>query len=351
MGRTGLKPELKVCILGSGVMGHSIGQVFAKEGYIVTIRDIENKYLQNAKNEIERRINREVSRERLDENEAKKVLGRISYILDLDKAIKKAYLIIEAIPENLDLKKKVLSEVGEKTGKDVIIASNTSSLSINKIAEAIKWPQRFLGMHFFNPPTHMKLIEVIPGQKTNTTIVDKVLNISKSIGKTPIITRDAPGFIVNRVLITYVNEAAKQLDNGYNIWQVDSSMKYNAGMPLGPFQLMDLIGIDIVYHILKTFEEKIGDLYKPHKTIIQLYNSGKYGSKTGEGYYNYEKHVELDENIKDQYDHTILLQVLIKEAEKVVIEGIADKDSVDTAMKLGANLPKGPFQIKEELYG
>ncbi len=342
--------EVKVCILGAGVMGNSIAQVFASKGYNVIIRDIQEKYLQGAKAEIERRLNRDVSRGRQSEEDSQEIQSRISYSLNLDQALVSTALIIEAIPEILNLKKKVLSEVSEKAPEEAVIVSNTSSLSINLISEAIVNPKRFLGMHFFNPPTHMKLVEVIPGDKTSLNSIEKVKNFSESIGKTPIIAKDSPGFIVNRVLITYLNEAAKQLDEGFTINQIDSSMTYNAGMPLGPFLLMDLIGMDIVHHILKTFEEKIGPQYTPHHSIVKLYEDKKYGRKTGEGYYKYEKRVTSDESIKDEYAHKVLLKVLVEEAEKVVENGISDKDSVDTAMKLGANIPKGPFEIKEELH-
>jgi len=341
----------KVCVLGAGVMGNSIAQVFASKGYNVFIRDIQEKYLQGAKAGIEKRLNRDISRGRLGQEDSLLIQSRISYSLDLDEALDSTALIIEAIPEILDLKKRVLSEVSEKAPANAVIASNTSSLSINQIAEAIVGPERFLGMHFFNPPTHMKLIEVIPGDKTSSESIDKVKKFSESIGKTPIVAKDSPGFIVNRVLITYLNEAAKQLDIGYNINQIDSSLTYNAGMPLGPFLLMDLIGMDIVHHILKTFEDKIGPEYTPHHSIVELYEDKKFGRKTGLGYYSYETRVTSDESIKDEYDHKTLLKVMVEEAEKVVENGIADKESVDTAMKLGANIPKGPFEIKEELHG
>lgn len=343
--------EMKVCILGAGVMGNSIAQVFASKEYNVTIRDIQEKYLQGAKAEIEKRLNRDVSRGRLGQEDSTLIQSRISYSLDLDEALEGTALIIEAIPEILDLKKRVLSEVSEKAPADAVIASNTSSLSINQIAEAIIGPERFLGMHFFNPPTHMKLIEVIPGDKTSPNSVEKVKKLSESIGKTPIVAKDSPGFIVNRVLITYLNEAAKQLDEGYTINQVDSSLTYNTEMPMGPFLLMDLIGMDIVHHILKTFVEKIGPQYTPHKSIVKLYEDKKFGRKSGEGYYTYETRITSDESIKDEYDHKVLLKVMVAEAEKVVENGIAGKESVDIAMKLGANIPKGPFEIKEELHG
>ncbi len=343
-----LKQIERIAVLGAGVMGHGIAQMAAGAGYKVTIRDISQEFLDGARQRIERNLKRNVERGRMTEDAAQELLSRLSFTLDLQDAVRDADLVVEAIPESLDLKQRVWGEVSREAKESAVLATNTSSLSITKIAEAVSQPERFVGMHFFNPPTHMRLIEVIPGAKTGTQSIDMVKAVAGKLGKTPVVVqKDATGFIVNRVLITYLNEATKVLETGeYTRDQIDSAMQYRAKMPLGPFMLSDLIGIDIVYHILKVFEENLGPEYRPAKTIEKLYKEKKLGRKTGEGFYSYEERPTVPEEAGEGFEIDLLLEPLIEEAEKVVAEGIADEDSVDAAMKLGANLPKGPFEMK-----
>ncbi len=343
-----LKQIERIAVLGAGVMGHGIAQMAAGAGYKVTIRDISQEFLDGARQRIERNLKRNVERGRMTEDAAQELLSRLSFTLDLQDAVRDADLVVEAIPESLDLKQRVWGEVSREAKESAVLATNTSSLSITKIAEAVSQPERFVGMHFFNPPTHMRLIEVIPGAKTGTQSIDMVKAVAGKLGKTPVVVqKDATGFIVNRVLITYLNEATKILETGeYTRDQIDSGMQYRAKMSLGPFMLSDLIGIDIVYHILKVFEENLGPEYRPAKTIEKLYKEKKLGRKTGEGFYSYEERPTVPEEAGEGFEIDLLLEPLIEEAEKVVAEGIADEDSVDAAMKLGANLPKGPFEMK-----
>lgn len=339
----------RITVLGAGVMGHSIAQIAAGAGYNVTIRDIAQEYIDGAKNRIEGGLKRNVKRGRMTEEEAQGLLDRLSYTLDLVEAVKDADLVVEAIPENLDLKKQVWAEVAAASSEDTVLATNTSSLSITEIAKAVSHPERFLGVHFFNPPTYMRLVEVIPGAETDSETVETVKAVAEKLGKTPVVVKkDVVGFIVNRVLITYLNEAAKLVESGkWTVRQVDSAMQYSAKMPLGPFMLSDLIGIDIVYHILKVFEENLGKEYAPAETIEKYYNEKKLGRKTGQGFYSYAEKPSVSEDEGESFDVNLLLEPMCAEAEKVVAEGIADKESVDTAMKLGANLPMGPFEWKE----
>jgi enoyl-CoA hydratase/3-hydroxyacyl-CoA dehydrogenase len=338
----------RVAVLGAGVMGHGIAQVAAASGYRVIIRDIAQEFLDGAKGRVERNLKRQVERERMTEDEAQALLSRISFTLDLSEAVKDADLVIEAVPERLDLKHQVWREVSEMVGEDVVLATNTSSLSITRIADAVTVPERFVGMHFFNPAIHMRLVEVIPGARTGSETVELVKALAEKMGKTPVeVRKDVVGFIVNRVLITYLNEASKLLETGrWTKEQIDSAMQHRVKMPLGPFMLSDLIGIDIVYDILKVFEENLGPEYKPTRTIETLFHEKKLGRKTGEGFYSYEERQTVPEEAGEGFDINLLLKPLVEEANKVVAEGIADKKVVDTAMKLGANFPKGPFEMK-----
>ncbi len=338
----------KIAVLGAGVMGHGIAQIAAGVGYRVTIRDITKEFLEKAKGRIEGSLRRQVDRGRMTEEALQEVLGNISYELDLPTAVADADLIIEAIPEKLELKKQVWREVSEHAKEGAILATNTSSLSITEIAKSVGHPGRFIGMHFFNPPTHMRLVEVIPGEKTDRDTIELVKDVAESMDKTPVeVKKDVVGFIVNRVLVTYLNEAAKLLDTGeWTKEQIDGAMQHGEKMPLGPFMLSDLIGLDIVYHVLKVFEGEFGPYYSPARPIERLFNEKKLGRKTGKGFYSYEERPSVTEEDGEGFDTDLLLKPFIQEAEKVVAEGIADEESVDTAMKLGGNIPKGPFELK-----
>lgn len=332
-------------------MGHGIAQVASTAGYNVTVRDIAEEYLESGLNGIKSSLNRLVERDRLSKHEMDEILERISFTTSLEEAVKDADLIIEAIPEKMELKHSVWSEVDQNAPKDAILASNTSSLSITEMSKSVSNPDRFVGMHFFNPPAVMKLVEVNQGEKTSEEVVTTVMNIAGKMGKTPIwVKKDSPGFVVNRILITYLNEAAKLL-NGYEVEQIDAAMQHKAGMPLGPFMLSDLIGIDIVYDILKTFEEHLGEEYKPDPRIKELYENKKLGRKTGEGFYNYKDRPSVTEEQAEGFDVTLLLKPFVREAEKVLNESIVSKEDIDTAIRLGGNIPKGPFEMKEAGLG
>ena len=348
-----MKPDQvkKIAVLGAGVMGHGIGQVAAAAGYQVTIRDIAQDYIDNGLKGITGSLNRLVSRERMSQEQMDEILGRITFTTDLKEAVGDAQLVIEAIPEIMELKHKVWKEVDEIAQKDAILASNTSSLSISEMAEAVSNPERFIGMHFFNPPAIMKLVEVNQGEKTSEETVKTVMDIALNMGKTPVwVKKDAPGFIVNRILVTYLNEAAKLLDE-YDMEQIDAAMQHKAGMPLGPFMLSDLIGLDIVYNILKTFEEHLGEEYTPHPRITELYESKKLGRKTGEGFYSYADRPSVTEAQAEGFNVVKLLEPFVQEAEKVLKEAIATAEDIDTAIKLGGNIPRGPFEMKESGLG
>jgi len=340
----------RITVLGAGVMGHGIAQIAAAAGFDVVIRDISQEFIDKARNGIERNLKRQVERGRMAEEDAKRVLGKISFTLDLEDAVREADIVIEAIPEMMDLKKRVWAEVSSHAREDAILATNTSSLSISEIAEAVARPERFVGMHFFNPPTIMRLVEVIPGKKTGREAVETIISLSERLGKTPVeVKRDVVGFIVNRVLVTYLNEATKLLETGnYTKEQIDGAMQHEAGMPLGPFMLSDLIGIDILRHVLKVFEENLGPQYKPADSIESLFQEKNFGRKTGRGFYSYAERPSVTPQDGEGFDVDLLLDPFIAEAEKVVAEGIADEESVDTAVKLGGNIPKGPFEMKKE---
>lgn len=346
-----MKPEEvdRIAVLGAGVMGHGIAQIAAQAGINVIIRDIEQNFLDSAKTGIEKNLARLVERGRLKQEDVPLIMGRINMTLSLPDAVREVDLIVEAVPERMEVKHAVWSEVSKHAKANAILATNTSSLSITKMAVAVSEPSRFVGMHFFNPPTILKLVEIIPGEKTKPETITVVKRLAERLGKTPVVVgRDAPGFIVNRVLITYLNEAAKLLQQGYTKEQIDATMQYKAGMPMGPFMLADLIGLDITYNILRVFEDNLGAAYRAAEPIQQLFVQKKLGKKTGEGFYIYGKPEVAEEQAKG-FDPALLLKSFVAEAEKLVAEGIADPKSIDLAVKLGANLPIGPFELKARL--
>jgi enoyl-CoA hydratase/3-hydroxyacyl-CoA dehydrogenase len=338
-----------IAVLGAGVMGHGIAQLAAQAGLKVALRDVDQKFLDIAKVSVEKSLARLVDRGRVKKEDAAKTLGRISFMLSLQDAVKDADVIIEAIPEVMGIKKRVWSEAFQFAKPTAIFASNTSSLSITEMSAVVSKPENFIGMHFFNPPQVMLLVEVIPGEKTSQDTIATVEALAKKLGKTPVtVKRDAPGFIVNRILVTYLNEAAKLLDQGFTKEQVDAGMQFNAGMPMGPFMLSDLIGIDIVHNIIKVFENNLGVAYKVAEPITKLFEQNKFGRKSGEGFYNYaEKPTVTEQDIKG-FDPGALINSMISEAEKLVKDGVADIQSIDLAVKLGANVPWGPFELKKK---
>jgi len=332
-------------------MGHGIAQIASAAGYTVAVRDIKQDFLDNGLKGITKSLDYLVKKERITPEVKAEILGRITFTLDLKEAVGDAQLVIEAIPEKMEIKHLVWREAAELAPGDAILASNTSSLSISEIATVVPNPERFVGMHFFNPPAIMKLVEVNQGDKTSDETVETVMALARKMRKTPVwVKKDAPGFIVNRVLVTYLNEAAKLLDK-FDIEQIDAAMQHKAGMPMGPFMLSDLIGLDIVHNILKTFEEHIGPEYAPHEKIIELFDSRKLGRKTGEGFYSYAERPAVTEDQAKGFDVKLLLEPFVKEAEKLYKEAVATVEDIDTAMKLGANIPKGPFEMKKAGLG
>ncbi len=346
------KTVSNVTILGAGIMGAGIGQLAAGSGFNVKIFVKSLRHLDDAERRIEKNLNRNVERGRTTKEAAQTILQDISFTMDLEEAVNEADMIIEAITESMELKKNVWAEASKFAGRDTVLATNTSSLSITELSEAVIDPRRFLGMHFFNPPTRMRLVEVIPGNKTNSATLAAVESVARRMGKTTVrVKKDVAGFIVNRVLISYINEAAKLLETGeYSLTQIDGAMQHGAKMPLGPFMLADLIGLDIIYNILRVFEERFSQEYAPARSIVSLNDDNMLGRKTSQGFYDYSTRPSVSEEDGLSFDTTLLLTPMFDEAHKVVQEGIADKEDVDKVMKLGANFPMGPFEWKKQFF-
>jgi enoyl-CoA hydratase/3-hydroxyacyl-CoA dehydrogenase len=344
----------KITVLGSGIMGHGIAQISAMNGYNVVLRDIEEKFLESAMNKIRWSLDKLVEKNKINKQESDKIHGRIKPIVELKEALDDTDLLIEAVPEDLKLKKKVYSEVDQFAQEKTIYSSNTSTLPISEISQLTSRPDRFIGLHFFNPPQLMKLVEVIPGASTADSIVDLGINFVKSLSKDPILcNKDVPGFIVNRIFIPLVHEAAYCLENdSKSMTQIDSAVKFKMYLPMGIFELADYTGLDVIHRATIEMYSRDKKVVNPHPKIEQLFSSGKYGKKSGDGFYsygdkNYER-VSLSEEEAKQFDPIRILSVAINNAAWLISNGVCTREDVELAMKLGMGLKKELFEIGNE---
>lgn len=344
----------KITVLGSGIMGHGIAQVSAMNGYNIVLRDIEERFLESAMNKIRWSLDKLVEKNKINKQESDKIHGRIKPIVELKEALDDTDLLIEAVPEDLKLKKKVYSEVDQFAQEKTICSSNTSTLPISEISQLTSRPDRFIGLHFFNPPQLMKLVEVIPGASTAESIVDLGINFVKSLSKDPILcNKDVPGFIVNRIFIPLVHEAAYCLDNdSKSMTQIDSAVKFKMYLPMGIFELADFTGLDVIHRATIEMYSRDKKVVNPHPKIEQLFSSGKYGKKSGDGFYsygdkNYER-VPLSEEEAKQYDPIRILSVAINNAAWLISNGVCTREDVELALKLGMGLKKELFEIGKE---
>ena len=280
----------KIVVIGGGTMGLDIAQVFAKKGYEVVVRDINDQIIQASEARLNKSLDKLVSKGKLDEAGKAAIVGKMSFTTDLKQAAD-ADLVVEAAIENLEIKKSVFAELDQICKPETILASNTSSISITAIAAATKRPDRFIGMHFFNPATVMKLVEVIRGAHTSDATCQAITKLSQEIGKEPVEVNEAPGFVVNRILIPMINEAADLLYTGVASAEgIDTAMKLGANHPMGPLALGGLVGLDVCLAIMETLYSETGDpRYRPSLLLRKMVRAGKLGRKSGEGFFAYNK--------------------------------------------------------------
>lgn len=335
-------------------MGHGIAQVSAMSGYNVVLRDIEQQFLDRAMEKIKWSLEKLVSKEKISKQESEEIFGRIKTKVDLKEAVSNADMVIEAVPEIMELKRKVYAELDAVAGRNVIFASNTSTLPITEIADTTSRPERFIGIHFFNPPQLMKLVEVIPGQNTAPEIVQITIDYVKSVRKEPVVCKkDVPGFIVNRLFIPMVHEACwlKERQN-QTLEQIDSAVKFKMGFPMGIFELADFTGMDVIHKATVELQMRDKKVIFPHPQIEKLYNEKKLGQKSGEGFYKYSddkyERVKLDEELAGKCNPIHLVANILNNAAWLVTNGASDVAEIEKAAQLGLGLKKPIFETAKE---
>lgn len=278
-----------VSVIGAGTMGNGIAHVFAQNGFLVTLIDVSAAQLEKAVSTIAKNLDRQVAKETISEDQKKAALANITTQTAIAAGVQNAQLVIEAATENTELKLKIFKQIDEAAPEGCILATNTSSISITKIAAATKRPALVVGMHFMNPVPVMKLVEIINGYSTTKEVTHLIVDLSKQLGKIPCVVNDYPGFIANRILMPMINEAIYSLyENVAGVEEIDTVMKLGMAHPMGPLQLADFIGLDVCLSILKVLQDGFGNpKYAPCPLLVNMVMAGKSGIKTGEGFYIY----------------------------------------------------------------
>ena len=280
-----------ITVIGAGTMGNGIAHVFAAKGHPVVLIDRSEEALERALATIERNLERLVAKERITEDDKASSLSNITTSSDLDSAVSNADLVVEAATENVDLKIKIFEQIDKAAPKGCILATNTSSISITKIAAATSRPEKVIGMHFMNPVPIMKLVEIIRGYRTSDETCEAIMNVSQALGKVPVEVNDYPGFVANRILMPMINEAIITLNEGVaGVEEIDTVMKLGMAHPMGPLQLADFIGLDVCLKIMEVLHDGLGNpKYAPCPLLVNMVTAGRLGVKSGEGFYVHTK--------------------------------------------------------------
>ena len=349
-----MKEVKNITVLGAGAMGAQIAALAAEAGYFVVVRDIETKFLDRGRQLITDGWEKRVKRGELTAEKKNELVGRLSFIVDVKEAVKNADLVIEAVPEIMDLKKKVAKEVSEVAPDDMVFATNTSSLSIAEIAQASKHPERVVGTHYFNPPSFMPLLEIVHGKVTTEEAIKVAENVAKAMKRTVIHVKDVPGFVANRIFCVMSNESdwAIAHNEAKTALEVDSALKFKLGLPMGLLELEDTLGggvIDVEYHVMEYFAETLDKSYHAAPLLESLYKSHDFGKKTGKGYYDWTNGQtnEIPMNAGINFDPICVLACGVNESAKLIEMVATTRDEIDVAVLLGLNFPRGILRMAD----
>lgn len=342
----------KVAIIGAGEMGHGIAELFAMSGYSVNLIDVSQDALQKALQGIRESLERFVKRGTMTEDSAQGIVSGIRTFTKISEGVSEADLIIEAVPEKLEIKDAVFREISSYARVDAIIGSNTSNIRITELSKSVTNPARFLGVHFFNPPVIMKLVEVIRGEDTSEEVVNTVYEAMKRLGKVPVkVKKDVAGFIVNRISAPEMLYFCLILDKGMAKPEEVDLFAKSQGLPMGPYELMDFVGLDVVYDSMAYYAKEISEDYAKCSTIKQMVEKGMLGRKAGRGFYQWSSGKAIIGSASPT-DKVTLLDVLVlevNEAVKLIELGVASPDDIETAVKLGLNRPFGPISVAQSI--
>ena len=290
----------QIAVIGAGTMGTGIAHVMAQFGLKISLIDLNKKILTKSKKIISFNIDRQIRKGVINEKQKKNILSNIIFTNKFNESVKNVELVVEAVPENFKLKRKLIKDLDSICKSDILISSNTSSLSISSLAQKARYPERIIGMHFMNPVPVMPLVEIVVGNSTSKKTIDSIKTLTKKINKSPLLVKDSPGFVSNRILLPMINEAIETLSQGVSdVYSIDQIIKLGMGHPMGPLRLADLIGLDVCLSVLKVLENGFGKKkYSPNQLLIKMVEEGNLGYKTKRGFYGYDKDVKNPYPIK-----------------------------------------------------
>ena len=339
-------------VIGAGIMGHGIAEVLAISGLNVVVNDVSQDFLDRARQNVQSSLTRMKESGKINESVMIDTLARLSFSTDIKNSVAKADIIVEAVPEVLDIKKSVIKEVESSCSPDAIIASNTSNFRITELQEGSVRPKRIVGMHFFNPPVVLKLVEVVKGEKTDNQTFEAVYDLSRKIGKTPIrVVKDSPGFVVNRINAPESLFFCLLLDRKIDSPASIDIFARSQGLPMGPYELMDYVGIDTVVHSLEYYAKELSPEYGKCMIFRQMMEQNKLGRKTGHGFYTWEngKAQIPSGEPSSKVELMDVLAIELNEAVKLIEEGVASPEDIETGVRLGMNRPFGPISVAQGL--
>jgi len=343
----------KIAVMGAGDMGHGIAEVALLAGYKVAVRDIEQRFVDKGLSRIKESLDKLVEKQKITEENKKAMLANIKTFVDIAESVKDADFVIEAVPEIMDLKKQVFQALDKAAPKHAILASNTSNMSITEIASTTKRPEQVVGMHFFNPAVLMKLVEVIKGGKTSEATMQLAYNLALKMNKVPVrVEKDSIGFVYNRINAPTQILLSLMVEKGMATpVEIDAKMR-KIGMPMGPYELMDYVGLDVAYHGALYFADKLSRDYAPPSWLKAKVDAGALGKKTGKGIFDWSKgRPEIDlSKAKEDFDPTVLIAIQVNEATKLLEAGVVKSpEEIDKAMVNGGGSAFGPFQLAKSI--